>query len=174
MLGIKRETDYAVRTVLHLAALGPGASVQVRDVADQKLLPLSFVRRIVARLGAAGILSTTRGMGGGVELSRPPSSVTLLDVCRAMDDDVVLNRCVDGEDTCPFLSGCPARMAWAEATDVLTAHLATVTFEALARRSALHPAAHRRRPPAPRDAPAAPPRARQGRARPTRAAAPRR
>lgn len=174
MLGIKRETDYAVRTVLHLAALGPGAAVQVREIADQKLLPLSFVRRIVARLGAAGILSTTRGMGGGVELSRPPSSITLLDVCRAMDDDVVLNRCVDGEHTCPFLAGCPARMAWAEATDVLTAHLASVTFEALARRSELHPAAHRQAPQARRRAPPAPSRAHRGGARPALPATPRR
>ena len=142
MLGIKRETDYAVRTVLHLAALGPGAAVQVREIADRKLLPLSFVRRIVARLSAAGILSTTRGMGGGVELARRPSEITLLDVCRAMGDEVVLNRCVDGEETCPFAAGCPARMAWCDATEVLVTHLASVTFEGLARRSASHAAAH--------------------------------
>lgn len=153
MLGIKRETDYAVRTVLHLAALGEGAGVQVRDIADQKLLPLSFVRRIVARLGAAGLLSTTRGMGGGVELARPASQITLLDVCRAMGDDIVLNRCMDAEHVCPFATGCPAQMAWAEATGILEAHLASVSFEALARRSALHSAAHRHLPRARREAP---------------------
>lgn len=168
MLGIKRETDYAVRTVLHLAVLGPGAVVQVREIADGKLLPLSFVRRIVARLSAAGILSTTRGMGGGVELARRPSEVTLLDVCRAMGDEVVLNRCVDGEQTCPFVSGCPARTAWCEATELLVAHLASVTFEALVRRSGLHGAAHlalprtRKAPPSPPSRPrrraASPPR----------------
>lgn len=174
MLGIKRETDYAVRTVLHLAALGPGAAVQVRDVADQRLLPLSFVRRIVARLGVAGILSTTRGMGGGVELARPPSDITLLDVCRAMGDDIVLNRCTDAEHTCPFASGCPAQMAWSEATGILEAHLASVSFEALARRSVLHSTAHRDLPRARREAPPAPPRPRRKASRETGPAAPRR
>lgn len=161
MLGIKRETDYAVRTLLHLAALGEGAAVQVRDVADQKLLPLSFVRRIVARLGAAGILSTTRGMGGGVQLARPASEISLLDVCRAMGDDIVLNRCMDADHVCPFAAGCPAQMAWAEATEVLEAHLGAVSFEALARRSALHAAAHRQLPRSRRDAAPAAPRGRR-------------
>jgi len=161
MLGIKRETDYAVRTLLHLAALGEGAAVQVRDVADQKLLPLSFVRRIVARLGAAGILSTTRGMGGGVQLARPAAEISLLDVCRAMGDDVVLNRCTDADHVCPFASGCPAQMAWAEATGILEAHLAAVTFEALARRSAHHNAAHRQLPRTRRDGSPPAPRARR-------------
>lgn len=174
MLGIKRETDYAVRTVLHLAALGPGAAVQVREIADRKLLPLSFVRRIVARLSAAGILSTTRGMGGGVELARRPSEVTILDVCRAMGEEVVLNRCVDGELTCPFASGCPARMAWCEATEILVAHLGSVTFEALVRRSAPHAAAHRALPRVRDGSPPPPARPRRSSGRPPRLEASRR
>ena len=144
MLGIKRETDYAVRTVLHLAAIGDG-TVQVRDVALQRALPLSFVRRIVARLSAAGILATTRGMNGGIQLARPASKISLLDVCRAMDDDVALNRCLTPEHTCPLAAGCPAHSAWADATEVLEKHLASVTFDALAGGAGReHGAAHRR------------------------------
>ena len=146
MLGIKRETDYAVRTVLHLATLGEGVAVQVRDVAAHRLLPLSFVRRIVARLSSAGILTTTRGMGGGVQLARPASEISLLDVCRAMGDDIVLNRCMDAAHTCPFAADCPAQMAWTDATEILVAHLASVTFEGLAGRSVRHSAAHRQVP----------------------------
>lgn len=144
MLGIKRETDYAVRTVLHLAALGEGETVQVRDVAQQKILPLSFVRRIVARLSAAGIVATTRGMGGGIQLGRPASEISLLDVCRAMGDAISLNRCLDEVHTCPFADGCAAQNAWASATALLEEHLASVTFEALARKDRKHFAAHQR------------------------------
>lgn len=145
MLGIKRETDYAVRTLLHLASIDPGATVLVRDVAHQRGLPLSFVRRIVARLSAAGIVAATRGAGGGIRLARPASAVSLLDVCRAMDDDVALNRCLTPQHTCPLAVGCPAHTAWAEATAVLEEHLASVTFDALAGGAGKrHGAAHRR------------------------------
>lgn len=143
MLGIKRETDYAVRTVLHLASLPAGAQVQVKDVAAQKLLPLSFVRRIVARLGAAGLLMTTRGLKGGIALARPASEISLLDVVLAMDDPVTLNQCLDPNHTCPLSAACPAHVAWGEATEILETHLASVRFDALAG-GHRHAGAHRR------------------------------
>jgi Rrf2 family protein len=144
VLGIRRETDYAVRTVLHLASVRDGAHVQVRDVAAQRRLPLSFVRRIVARLSAAGILETTRGMGGGIRLARPAAEISMLDVVRAMEGAVALNPCVVEPHTCPLAAGCPAQRAWADATAVLQDHLASVRFDALARGVRGHVAAHRR------------------------------
>ena len=143
MLGIRRETDYAVRTVLHLASVRDGANVQVRDVAEQRLLPLSFVRRIVARLSAAGILHTTRGTGGGIRLARPAAEISMLDVVRAMEGDVALNPCVVAPHSCPLAAGCPAQRAWADATAALQAHLASVRFDALARGARGHVTAHR-------------------------------
>ncbi len=143
MLGIKRETDYAVRTVLHLAAVGEGALVQVRDVADQRLLPLSFVRRIVARLRSAGILATARGMGGGIRLAREPSEISLLDVLQAMDDGVGLNQCLESQHSCPLAGSCPVQRVWNETSRMLEGHLAAIRFDALAKDSA-HMAAHQR------------------------------
>jgi Rrf2 family protein len=143
MLGIKRETDYAVRTVLHLATVGEKANVQVRDVADERRLPLSFVRRIVARLSASGILETTRGMGGGIRLARPPAEISMLDVVRAMEGSVTLNPCVTEPHFCPLAEVCPAQTAWADATTMLEAHLASVDFGTLAASSRQHVAAHR-------------------------------
>ena len=123
MLGIRRETDYAVRTVLHHATMDKGTSVQVRDIAAHRLLPLSFVRRIVARLSASGILETTRGMGGGVKLARPASEISMLDVVRAMEGTVALNPCVVAPHTCPLSTECPAQMAWAASTVTLSSVL---------------------------------------------------
>lgn len=143
MLGIRRETDYAVRTVLHLASLPPGTQVQVKDVAAQKMLPLSFVRRIVARLGTAGLLSTTRGLRGGIALARPASAISLLDVVLAMDDPVALNQCLDSDHTCPLRASCPAHAAWRDATAVLEEHLRRVSFDDLAA-GRRHKGAHRR------------------------------
>jgi Rrf2 family protein len=142
MLGIRRETDYAVRTVLHLATVGEEVNVQVRDVAEYRQLPLSFVRRIVARLSASGILETTRGMGGGIRLARPAAEISMLDVVRAMEGTVALNPCVVAPHTCPLSDGCPAQRAWAGATAALEAHLALVDFDTLAGSQRRHVAAH--------------------------------
>jgi len=144
VLGIRRETDYAVRIVLHLASLDRDAQVTVREIASSRLLPLAFVRRIVVRLGAAGIIATTRGMKGGIRLARPASKVSLLDVVEAMENGIALSRCLDATHSCPLARDCPAHLAWADATGVLAKHLARVRFDRLAARVEGHLEAHRK------------------------------
>ncbi|MEW6720119.1 MAG: Rrf2 family transcriptional regulator [Thermodesulfobacteriota bacterium] len=131
MQGIKRDTDYAVRVVFHLAALGSGANVQVKDIAERRLMPAPFVRRVVARLAAAGILRTVRGSGGGVRLARPASAISLLDVVSAMEGGIVLNRCVSDPGDCPFSGNCAIHLAWADATRRVEERLGALAFSDL-------------------------------------------
>jgi Rrf2 family protein len=132
VLGIGRQTDYAARVVLHLAALGEGAQVQIAEIAAKRLLPPALVRRVVARLAAAGILRTVRGARGGVQLARPAAEISLLDVVRASEGRIVLNRCVDTPSACPLAEACPVHCAWTGATRALEERLEAVRFSDLA------------------------------------------
>ena len=71
MIGISRQTDYAARLVLHLAALEPETQVSIAEISKLRLLPVAFVRRLVGSLVKAGVLLTARGSGG-----RHPSGTT--------------------------------------------------------------------------------------------------
>lgn len=134
MVGIARHTDYAARVVLHLACLEPGARVTIAEIAEKRLLPTPFVRRVVGKLVAAGLLVTTRGMGGGVCLARPAGEISLLDVVRALEGGVTLNHCVDNPKACPLAAACPVQQAWTGATRQLEASLEAVRFDQLATR----------------------------------------
>lgn len=134
MLGLGRQTDYAARIVLHLARLEAGTRVPVREIASERLLPAAFVRRIVGRLASAGVLRTTRGTGGGVRLARSAAKISLLDVVRAMEGGVTLNRCVTTPQSCPLSDDCPVRRVWCDATDRVEGYLEGVKFDRLARR----------------------------------------
>ena len=144
MLGISRQTDYAARVVLHLACLAPGAKVPIADIAKHRMLPLDFVRRIVSDLVKAGVLTTSRGSGGGVSLARPAADISLSEVVHAMEGGVALNHCVSDRRVCPMAAGCPVQSVWVEATQVLDDYLGSVRFDALAQRSEGHLPAHLR------------------------------
>ena len=45
----------------------------------------SFVRRVLAKLSRAGLVTTTRGRNGACSLSKAPSQITLLDIYRASE-----------------------------------------------------------------------------------------
>jgi Rrf2 family protein len=145
MIGISRQTDYAARLVLHLAALEPETQVSIAEISKLRLLPVAFVRRLVGSLVKAGVLLTTRGSGGGIRLARPASEISLLDVVNAVEGGIVLNQCLDGKHACPLSHGCPVQAAWTAATKVLEAHLAAVCFSTLARDSETHLSAHLQR-----------------------------
>jgi Rrf2 family protein len=141
MISIARHTDYAARLVLHLAALGQDVQVTVSDIAKERVLPVAFIRRLVGRLVQAGIVTATRGAGGGIKLARPAAEISLLDVVQAMEGGVALNRCVHGGGGCPLSSQCPIQCVWNTVNAQLKASLAAARFDELAR-SPTHAHAH--------------------------------
>jgi len=47
----------------------------------------SLIRRLLSQLSRAGITTSQMGTGGGALLARPASTITLLDVYHAVDED---------------------------------------------------------------------------------------
>jgi Rrf2 family protein len=141
MLAIGRHTDYAARLVLHLAALGDDVQVTIREVAEERLLPMPFIRRLIRQLTEARILTTVRGAGGGIRLARPAREISLLDIVEAMEGGVALNRCVSGVEGCPLAGSCPIQCVWTAVNRQVKESLSAARFDALAR-SPKHMAVH--------------------------------
>jgi Rrf2 family protein len=135
MISIRRDTDYAARIVLHLSTLEECAQITAREVAEQRLLPRPFMRRIIGRLSAAGILRTTKGAKGGIALARPAASISLLDIVNAMEGPPILNPCVDDPLACPFTPDCPVRQSWAKVSEQIAGSLGSIHFDHLAKAS---------------------------------------
>ncbi len=134
MLTISRETDYACRVILHLAMLPAGQRVTTQEIARRHIVPRALIRRIVTRLGAARLVTTTRGSGGGLALARPANEISLQHVVEAMEDQVTLNPCVIYPRECPLVKKCPVHEAWARAHAALVYELDAATFDKLAQR----------------------------------------
>ena len=134
MISISRETDYACRVILHLAMLPIGQRVTAQEIARQRIVPRALIRRVVTRLGAAKLVTTTRGSGGGLALARPASEISLQDVVEAMEGAIALNTCVIYPRECPLVKLCPVHEAWVNARVALVRELSQATFDKLAAR----------------------------------------
>jgi Rrf2 family protein len=111
-LEITQQADYAVRAVLELALHTDEVCIASSEIARQQSIPAPFLAKIVARLAAVGIVTTQRGVSGGIRLARPASEITLLDVIEAIDGPVTLNRCMRHPSDCPRSGACAVHPVW--------------------------------------------------------------
>lgn len=89
MFGAKEE--YALHTVLRLALVGGAPSA--RDLAEFEQLPVAFVRKLMTRLSAAGIVAGGEGPAGGWRFAVAPEQVSVLAVVDAVSDAGPLFGC---------------------------------------------------------------------------------
>jgi Rrf2 family protein len=64
------------------------------------------VRRVLGRLGRAGLVRSTSGKNGGFELARPAAKIRLVDVLHAVDDGALFRIHNNDENPhCPVSCG---------------------------------------------------------------------
>lgn len=125
---LTRQGDYAIRTVLELAARPQDELVPVKEIASNQDVPLQFLNKIVQSLVKSGIVITVRGSKGGVKLGRAADQITLRDVVEAVEGPIALNRCVIREGACGREGFCRVHHVWRRAQAALLGYLEGVTF----------------------------------------------
>lgn len=99
-------TNYALRS-LQLAALRSPQLVRVDDVVAVHRLARPHIVKIVHELGKAGFLETVRGRNGGFRLARPADTITVGDVVRITEGNMVVVECFNPQtNTCPLMGVC--------------------------------------------------------------------
>ena len=129
---ITQQADYAIRAVLELALHPQDARLFSNEIARRQNIPAPFLTKIFARLAAAGIVTTQRGVNGGIRLTRPADQVTLLQVVEAIDGPITLNRCVRSPEGCARRVACVVHPVWLKICSELRTQLHSCHFAMLA------------------------------------------
>ncbi len=110
---LNQATDYAFRTMLHLAGLAPGTVVNTQEVAEQQSIPPRFLLKVMRLLRHAGLIRSYRGVEGGYALTRPAREISLLDIVEAMEGPVAIHRCLSEREACNkhCTAECPVHAA---------------------------------------------------------------
>lgn len=108
---LSQASGYAATALGYVAAAG-GKPMLVKEIAEAAGVPPSYLAKIVQNLAKREIVTTQRGIGGGVTLARAADQITLYDICVALDDPAVEERCMLGTATCSDERACPAHRFW--------------------------------------------------------------
>jgi len=132
---ITRASDYAVRVMMHLAALPPSTVVHQSELSKTTEVAGHFLSKVLQQLVRARLIRSQRGSGGGYALAVPAESVSLLEVVEAMEGPVRLNQCIAEGASCERKAWCPAHVVWAEAQAAIVNVLGSASMASLATRA---------------------------------------
>ena len=125
------KTDYACRVLVQLARLhGRGELAHIEELARIEAVPANYLVQILGELLNGGLITSRRGKQGGYALARPAAAVTLLDIVKLIEGDV-LEVGGGGEGQ----SGKRVRQAWRDVRQALEKACSGVTLEQLAAKS---------------------------------------
>lgn len=105
-------SQYALRALVRLAAEPEGAAVLGRDLARECDIPANYLSKILWQLRNSGLVSTTRGSGGGYKLERPADQIRLLDIVEVFEALHARPTCLLGKGECSDADACSAHHAW--------------------------------------------------------------
>lgn len=98
--------EYALRAMAYLASRSGKAST-TDEIAAATKTPKAYLSKVLQSLQRAGLVTTQRGLGGGIALSRPPEQLTILEVVNAVDPIRRITTCPlelksHGANLCPL------------------------------------------------------------------------
>ncbi|MGI5308274.1 Fe-S cluster assembly transcriptional regulator IscR [Rheinheimera sp. WS51] len=104
---------YAVTAMLDVALHKATGPVSLADISERQGISLSYLEQLFARLRKYGLVSSVRGPGGGYQLSKDASLITVSDVIAAVDESVDATRC-QGKSDCQGGMRCLTHTLWSE------------------------------------------------------------
>ncbi|MFC5403443.1 RrF2 family transcriptional regulator [Cohnella soli] len=99
-------TNYALHTIVYLVIAPAGKSLGVKPLADKQNLSQAYLSKIMAKLVKAGFVESTVGVNGGYRLTRPPESISFMEVIEAIEGEEALFACGDTHEHAIRVSGC--------------------------------------------------------------------
>ena len=126
-------SEYAIRASTYIAQKDGAGPVSAKDVAEAVDVPVKYLQQILKTMVKSGILSSSRGVGGGFNLKRPAKKVLLGDIVTLFDDVARQMVCPFGdEDDCGTFSSCAIHDRWVTIVNPYRKLLEETTLDDLA------------------------------------------
>ena len=134
MIQLSKSSGYAIHALSYLGMEGVDSCL-IRDVARHVGIGSATLAKLVTHLNSNGLVVAKRGYRGGIALTRPPASITLLEIVEAIENKEWMGTCPFGLQDCPAHGRCPAHQPWQKMRSALHSLLAGTTLADVMKKS---------------------------------------
>ncbi len=130
---LNKSTRYALYAAMEMADAGQD-QVTAAQVAEHYGIPATVMAKVFQQLVRTGIAVGTRGTGGGYQLAKRPSEITMLEVIEAFEPPRSPGECLlagGSEIPCATPEECRLRLIFDEVDELVRCTFASITLETL-------------------------------------------
>jgi Rrf2 family transcriptional regulator, cysteine metabolism repressor len=124
--------EYGVRLMVQLGRHVGRGPASLAEIAAEEDLPRAYLEQLVVNLREAGLVTSTRGAHGGYELARPPETISMAEVLRALEGPIAPMVCATDDPehaiVCDRSSRCTVNLLWVRVRDAVTGALDSMTL----------------------------------------------
>ena len=136
------KAEYGVRLLVALARREGEQPVPLAVLAEEEILPLSYLEHLAAKLRSAGLVSSQRGAHGGYRLGRPAGEIRMLEAVEVLEGPITPMECFQpvaegrvGKVLCSHEAdgdhACSTKLLWTRVQGGITKALASTTLAEL-------------------------------------------
>lgn len=144
MLRVSTRGEYGVRLMVYLARHYGARPCSLTEISQSEGLELQqqYLEQLVRALRQQGLVESTRGAHGGYRLSRPPETMRMSEVIRALEGPIAPMICAtegEMEIICDRLGACSTHFLWAKVRDAVAQTLDAISLADLMHEGDLAP-----------------------------------
>lgn len=135
---LSTKSRYGLRALFDIAYNSGNLPAQIQDISRRQDISPRYLEQIFQSLKKNGILNSKRGPQGGYCLAKSPEQITVRDIVRATEGDMLLVDCLGGkkkkQEQCHFDCACVTQTVWDEASNELDRLFGAITLKTLCER----------------------------------------
>ncbi|MEN8129641.1 MAG: Rrf2 family transcriptional regulator [Pseudomonadota bacterium] len=134
---------YAVTAMLDLALHKNSGPISLAEISSRQDISLSYLEQLFVRLRRHGLVTSSRGPGGGYTLAVQPAGIAIADIILAVDEKLDSTGCGSGSKRCQDNDDpCLTHSLWEGLNEQVRDYLSGITLaQTMVRSSVLEVAA---------------------------------
>ena len=121
---------FAVTAMIDLAMHHGGGPVTLAEISGRQKISLSYLEQLFGKLRRHRLVESVRGPGGGYNLAKDMSTVTVADIILAVDEPIDATQC-GGKENCHDDQKCLTHDLLAALNERIFSYLESVTLRHL-------------------------------------------
>ncbi len=134
---VTKTLDYAVRSLTYIGH-EPIVKHSMKEISEHQHIPLNYLAKIMRRLVKKGIVKSMVGPDGGYTLRKSPGDISLRDIYEAIEGEIRIVDCMDGNGICHLHQTCPQLQVWDRVQISMVKILEETTLEQMLNQKGIH------------------------------------